>query len=739
MHASTTYRFGDLTLDAGLRRLERAGEPIELGKLTYALLVALVDAAPNVVSHEELVQRVWGGRLTSPETVTQRVKLLRDALGDSADQPRYIGLVRGQGYRLLPPVTRGASAAPQPSAGGAAGPATIDARPPLEAALHPSTSDAQLAAALVKRHRRLAAAVAAVLILGLAGAAYLVAGRPTAPASDESARPSRDFEIRQLTNSGNAAHASISPDGSYVVYIQERAGSAPAASLWVRQIATSRNIEIVPAEPGVMLAVPTITPDGDFVDFGRAQTTSTTPELWRVPLLGGTPRLLAAGVWSAVGWSPDGQKMAYVRNWLTQETALAIADADGRHERLLVTRQPPRFFLSMSTVGGPPVRPAWSPDGKTIALFEQRDLETPLVFVDAATGADSVRDSGGSHLPQGVAWLGPRSLVISQPEELGQRIQLWRMSYPDGSLERLTNDLSSYIGVDVDAARASVVTSRRDRRVALWVADAAGAVGADVVPPLPFGGTIPWLSWAGERVLLDMTIDGHSAVASIAPAHGNEPKEIVANAVQGVGTSDGSTVVFVRGNDGLWRTDAHGRAPSQLVTGEGLAVEPVVTPDDRHVIFLSSRAGVMSPWSVPLGGGRPTQIVETLSYAVDVSPDGRKLLLGSTNEQGIPIIVVCELPACENRRDLVLPENTVRDAGRLRFTPDGRSVAYPAGRGTNLWSLPLDGGPPSQLTHFPDDAGPVIARFAWSRDGRRLALTRTTAANDIVLFRGLAE
>jgi Tol biopolymer transport system component len=129
-------------------------------------------------------------------------------------------------------------------------------------------------------------------------------------------------------------HPAISPDGSYVVYVQQKPGLVPAASLWVRQIATSRNIEIVPAEPGVMLAVPTITPDGDSVDFGRMQIPWTNPGLWRVPLLGGTPRLLADGVWSAVGWSPDGRHMAFVRSDRPGNTTLVVADADGRHERL---------------------------------------------------------------------------------------------------------------------------------------------------------------------------------------------------------------------------------------------------------------------------------------------------------------------------------------------------------------------------------------------------------------------
>ena len=98
------YRSLELTLDLGRRQLLRAGVPVPLGRLTFELLVALIEAAPNVLSHDRLIEKVWRGRSTSPETVTQRVKLLRDALGDPAEQPRYVGLVRNQGYRWLAPV-----------------------------------------------------------------------------------------------------------------------------------------------------------------------------------------------------------------------------------------------------------------------------------------------------------------------------------------------------------------------------------------------------------------------------------------------------------------------------------------------------------------------------------------------------------------------------------------------------------------------------------------------------------
>jgi TolB-like protein/DNA-binding winged helix-turn-helix (wHTH) protein len=98
------FRIGDLTLDTGRCLLLCDSKSIPLGRLTYRLLLTLVQAAPNMVSHDEFINSVWGGRPVSPETISQRIKLLRDALADDPHNPRYVEIVRGQGYRLLPRV-----------------------------------------------------------------------------------------------------------------------------------------------------------------------------------------------------------------------------------------------------------------------------------------------------------------------------------------------------------------------------------------------------------------------------------------------------------------------------------------------------------------------------------------------------------------------------------------------------------------------------------------------------------
>jgi adenylate cyclase len=96
-----SYRVGDLLVDMGRGRVTRQAEVVPLTKLSFELLIALIEVAPNLLTPDLMMQRVWPGVVVSPETVTQRVKVLRDALGDDPRQPRYIEGVRGRGYRLV--------------------------------------------------------------------------------------------------------------------------------------------------------------------------------------------------------------------------------------------------------------------------------------------------------------------------------------------------------------------------------------------------------------------------------------------------------------------------------------------------------------------------------------------------------------------------------------------------------------------------------------------------------------
>jgi TolB-like protein/Flp pilus assembly protein TadD/DNA-binding winged helix-turn-helix (wHTH) protein len=95
------YQVDDLIVDLGQRRVTRAGNDIPLPHLSFQLLVTLARSAPDVVTFDQLTARVWPGLVITPETISQRVKLVRDALGDDPHAPRYIAGVRGSGYRMV--------------------------------------------------------------------------------------------------------------------------------------------------------------------------------------------------------------------------------------------------------------------------------------------------------------------------------------------------------------------------------------------------------------------------------------------------------------------------------------------------------------------------------------------------------------------------------------------------------------------------------------------------------------
>jgi TolB-like protein/DNA-binding winged helix-turn-helix (wHTH) protein len=101
-----SYRVGDLVVELPHERVTRDGREIPLPKLTFDLLAALVRAAPELVSIDSLMRTVWPRLVVGPETVVQRVKLLRAALGDDSKRPRYVAGVRGRGYRIVAPVDR---------------------------------------------------------------------------------------------------------------------------------------------------------------------------------------------------------------------------------------------------------------------------------------------------------------------------------------------------------------------------------------------------------------------------------------------------------------------------------------------------------------------------------------------------------------------------------------------------------------------------------------------------------
>jgi adenylate cyclase len=149
------YGMGDLLIDTGRQSVSRADVPITLPKLSYELLLVLMKAAPDVVTVDHLMREVWPGLVVSPETVSKRVTLLREALGEDSQAPRYIATLRGRGYQVIAGVTTDT-------------PSEVPPAPPTVEAANPSSVPVARRPVLNRAYR----IVTAIVVVSVAATAW---------------------------------------------------------------------------------------------------------------------------------------------------------------------------------------------------------------------------------------------------------------------------------------------------------------------------------------------------------------------------------------------------------------------------------------------------------------------------------------------------------------------------------------------------------------------------------------
>jgi adenylate cyclase len=113
------FLFTDYTLDTSRRELRRGSEPIAVEPQVFDLLVYLVQNRDRVVSKDDLITWVWGGRIVSDSTLTSRINAARRAIGDSGDEQRLIRTISRRGFRFIGAVRMqcsGDATAPPPDA-----------------------------------------------------------------------------------------------------------------------------------------------------------------------------------------------------------------------------------------------------------------------------------------------------------------------------------------------------------------------------------------------------------------------------------------------------------------------------------------------------------------------------------------------------------------------------------------------------------------------------------------------
>jgi Tol biopolymer transport system component len=597
-----------------------------------------------------------------------------------------------------------------------------------ESSQEPS-SDSVIAASLLKRHKLTMGLFIAGMVLLLGGlglAIYKLSVR-------KSELNFQNMKIVRITESGNAIDVAVSPDGQYVVYVLQEGGKH---GLNVRQVATGSDVQILPPDV-VGFSGLTYSPDGNYIYFTRSDKSNPIYSyLWQMPALGGTPHQLVRDIDSSVAFSPDGRQFAFLRGVPDKgEAHVLVTGVEGGGERTLASLPAASFF-----------GPDWSPDGKAVAVT----TEVGTKVLHGAISVISASDGRVREIYSTPNWLGPprwladgSGLVVTVWDPaLGWRGQIWQISFPGGEAHRITNDLADYrstLGngtdhrspLDMTRDRKTLATIETTTAADLWVAPVADVAGArQITTGAQASNGLAWLADGAlvyadfDDELFSVQEDG-SKRTLLAPGQNDNEHPATCG--------DGRFIVFTAYRNemlNVWRIDADGSNPVQL-TDETFAFNPECSPDGKSVLY--TRANDTTAWQVPIQGGTPSQVVvpNTAGGALRISPDGKLLayraLPATMSSPAVLTVVPFGGGSPLYRFDVPM------GAFEVHWAPDGQALDYALTRGgaSNIWRQALAGGAPKQITNFKSDR---IFFFAWSRDGKQLALERGNTPSDVVLI-----
>jgi serine/threonine protein kinase len=580
-----------------------------------------------------------------------------------------------------------------------------------------------------RRARAAIPMVSAALLAILIGAWWFTRPRRVAAV----APPLPQSTMQRLTNGGNVAEGAISPDGKYLVY---NTIDGANETLWVRQVATSSSVPVIPPEPASYYQMQ-ISPDGDYVYYciGRKEN-PTVADIMRMPLLGGERRKVVGNVDGNFTLSPDGKQIAFIRfNAVERVHRLSVADVENGAETELMARRFPQF---VGDIG-------WMPDGKRIAFVSVHRERAKVGFRLEALDIAS-RRSAPIAAPQwiGIGPIAPvpdgSGLVVGASDSK-QFPQIWFLPL-DGRAAKITSDLAFYgdriidhvTSLSVTRDSRSVVANREEISSNVWVTNGDGSEARSVTGGI--GNFLGPVRWLPDGRILYVGFLAEPTPFTVG-ANGGDARRFSRDLIfsQVSVSPDGKRIAFIRGDvpaGDIWTADINGDDP-KLIARVGSARAPEWSGDGRSIFYVTI-GRVQAIWRVDVDGGEPVRLTNRPANEPLPSPDGRWLLCSLRSADPHPAILwqaaLLRADGSGEPRYFPVPRSRVAE----RWSPDSRFFAFIAGnaRAENIWTQDIAGGPPRQLTHF--DSGDIES-FDISRDGRRIAITRAVRVSDEVLIR----
>jgi serine/threonine protein kinase/Tol biopolymer transport system component len=657
----------------------------------------------------------------NPSLPAEFERILNKALEKDRDVRYQVAAeLRADLKRLQRETDSGRGAAAAGSSPGSASAARSSAATPATSAVKSSGSVIVAAAKENKLGTTLAALLLVVLLAAAGYGIYSLLQR-------SKHMPFENFEITNLTNTGHVTMASISPDGKYLLQVHSENG---LESLWLRHIATGSNTQVV-APAATHYQALTFSLDGSYLYFlRRDEEEHIIGILYAAPVLGGTPHVVARDVDTQITFSPGGQRFAFLREkhdspyW-----DLVVMKSDGSDEHAL---------LKDKTILSDSYTPAWSPDGKTLLIpvvQPTKDTIGGFDLVDAATGKEKNFAIERERIYYQPVWMPDGQGLIVPSADLTSgplQAQLGYLSYPKGEYRLLTHDTNDYGHPSLAADGKTMVANQTKLTFELDVAPAASPMQ---MKPVPLSSQVNLWKWgwmADGRLIVPQS----GQLKMVTPA-GNETvllNDTTHISDQASACADGRYIVFRRVNRtgaaavNIWRMDVTGSNVSQLTAGQNDR-EPVCSPDSKWVYYID-QADNRFVKRVPVGGGAAETVVKSPVALFDLSPDGKLISSSDVREEDHKLMIRLDPTDGGTTTDA---DADSRMTSTPTFSPDGKSIVYVVReKGVdNLWEQSLDGKNRKQLTTFSRD---LIFRYAFSKDGKQIAIERGNIESDAFLF-----
>jgi Tol biopolymer transport system component/DNA-binding winged helix-turn-helix (wHTH) protein len=627
-------RFGLFEADLRTFELWKAGRRVKLQEQPFKILKVLLERPGDVVTREEFQERLWGKNVAGDfdHSLGTAVNKIREALGDTADNPRFVETLARRGYRFIAPVTvlaqtdGGEESALVPAPGELrtpAAPQTIGSPTPFR--LTGQHADAPVVS-VARRASKPWMGLAVGLLLLLTATLLWVRGisAPTAPL----------LRIVQLTRTGTMA-----PETP--VLEQLPAAATDGLRIFVPSLAEGRSVlSVADVHTGAVqgLAMPheiespmlgDLSPDGSTLLLRSHLSPESEQPLWLVPTSGGSALRVVNGVGHDATWMPDGKSILAASG--DQLTVVALADGSKRTFATLPGRA---FWLR------------WSPDGKLLRFT----LMDPIGHTRALWQVNA--DGSGAHMLLS-GWTKPASECCGVWTGSGRSFVFQSNRMDEGG--RISSDLWRLDG------------NRETGPVR--VTDGPMDFGAPAAPRIGNGNRVYFLGVQSRSVLLRYD----AAVKAFVPEQG-----FLAAATRLEYTRDKKWVTWTDADGKLWRAHADGSEQLQ-VTPDSLQVFLAHwSPDGSQLLFMAREAGkAWQIYVVSAGGGVPERLLPEARNEADPSwsPDGKRIVFGRVSD------VMGKEDGSRALRILDLQTHTVTaipgSEGLFspRWSPDGRYIA----------------------------------------------------------------